>query len=79
LGRKYGRGKYGASTYDLGFGGEIWLPETSPPASDVWVPEFVVPIPPAPIADVWNAVSNPPPDEIWIPINPPPDVWIPVT
>lgn len=63
-GRKYGLGKYGAGTYDLG-GDEVgippWVPVDPPP--DIWVPIVEQPpwceVPP-------HSVSNP---EIWAPVT----------
>jgi hypothetical protein len=51
LGRKYGRAKYGGSTYDLEKG-----------INEPWVP-----IPPYPPVDIWLPVVAPPPSEMWNP------------
>ena len=61
MGRKYGRGKYGAKTYDLGPNVcpiEPWLPGTIP--EEIWTPIPLVP------TEVWGSdVSIP--AEIWTP------------
>jgi hypothetical protein len=51
MGRKYGLGKYGAKSYDLGPGREIWIPITEP--TEDWIP---VEIPP----DIWADVDTGP-------------------
>lgn len=60
MGRKYGLGKYGRGTYDLG--GEIvippWIPINS--QTDPWVP---IPLP----SDGWSPVVFGA-TEIWVPI-----------
>lgn len=62
MGRKYGLGKYGANTYDLGGDGTGlppgWVPVTPPP--DFWVP-----IPPPGGAWTPAVLSS---TEIWVPI-----------
>lgn len=47
-GRKYGRGKYGAGTYDLNGGPIIWgdwIPIADPPPGERWIP-VTIPTPP---------------------------------
>ena len=65
-GRKYGRGKYGAKTYDLGVVHVLppWLPETTVPPSEVWVP-----VPPvSPWCEQPPSISA---SEIWKPVTMP--------
>lgn len=42
MGRKYGLGKYGRGTYDLGGGIPPWVPIPVVPG-EIWVPEVVAP------------------------------------
>jgi hypothetical protein len=66
-GRKYGIGKYGAGTYDLG-----GVPDIPP---EIWTP-----VPEAPPGEAWNPITEPPPawecppamasgEEIWTPVT----------
>jgi hypothetical protein len=70
LGRKYGRGKYGAKTYDLGPNVcpiEPWLPGTIP--EEIWTPIPLVP------TEVWGPETALPPG-LWEPtVFAPVEVW----
>jgi hypothetical protein len=74
-GRKYGRGKYGANTYDLGPGTDIWKPEYPDGIpSDIWVPETA-----PPVSEIWQAAVAPPVLDIWSPVADVADIWVPVS
>lgn len=71
MGRKYGLGKYGRGTYDLG--GIVlppWIPIASQP--DVWtaIPEVWPPLP-----TPWHPTTPSYVSEIWEPTVPESDSW----
>lgn len=75
MGRKYGRLKYGAYTYDKG--GTSWIPiPVTPGGIEIWNPLPTI-WPPPP--DRWAVSFSPPTSEIWnsLPViwPPPPDRW----
>ena len=75
IGRKYGRGKYGADTYDLGYVTEIWAPSPDTPSGTPTEPWIPIPAAPVPV-EIWASTVEVPP-EIWIPIPPPSNTWMP--
>lgn len=61
MGRKYGRGKYGAKTYDLGPNVcpiEPWLPVTTIP-EEIWESVTSAPV------EVWGATAGK--SKTWVP------------
>lgn len=74
MGRKYGRYKYGASTYDLGPGFDIWAPEyPGGIPSEIWLPETT-----PPSSEIWTSAVAPPVLDIWAPVPDVSDIWVPV-